>query len=75
MNTEIVVIFGPATLIAIVIQQLFIIYAIYALFIRPIFKRSTRDKLINLIRTSHTRGEIDTKVCRELEKGIINLDA
>jgi len=75
MNTELVVTFGPATLIAILIQQLFIIYAIYALFIRPIFMRSTRDKLINIIKSSYTRGEIDTEVYRKLEKDINNLDA
>jgi hypothetical protein len=42
MNTEIVVSFGPISFIAIVIQQIFIIYAIYAIFIRPTFKSSSR---------------------------------
>ena len=73
MNTETVVIFGPVTLIAFVIKQIFVIYAIYTIFIRPIFKKSIRDKLLNTIRDSHTHGKIDTDACRNLEKDIINL--
>jgi len=75
MNTETVVIFGPVTLIAFVIQQIFIIYAIYTIFIRPIFKKPIRDKLLNTIRDSYTRGEIDTEAYRNLEKDIVNFDS
>ncbi len=46
MNTEIVVSFGPISFIAIVSQQIFIIYAIYAIFVRPMFNRSNREKLL-----------------------------
>ena len=75
MSTEMVVVLDPATLIAIVIQQLFIIYALYALFIQPMFKKSIRDKLLNTIRDSYTRGEIDTEAYRNLENDIMNLDS
>jgi uncharacterized membrane protein len=75
MNTEIVVSFGPISFIAIVIQQIFIIYAIYAIFIRPRVKNSIRDKLLNIIRSRYTRGEIDTEAYRKLEKDITNLES
>jgi hypothetical protein len=73
MNTETVVIFGPVTLIAFVIQQIFVIYAIYAIFIRPLYKKPVRDKLLNTIRSGYTRGKIGIDACRNLEKDIINL--
>ena len=75
MNAEIVVIFRPATLIAFAIQQIFVIYAIYTIFIRPIFKKSIRDRLLNTIRDSYTHGEIDTEAFQHLEKDIVNLDS
>ncbi len=75
MNTEIVVSFGPISFIAIVIQQIFIINAIYAILIRPIFKNSIRDKLLKIIRSSFRRGEIDTETYRNLEKDILNLES
>jgi uncharacterized membrane protein len=75
MNTETVVSFGPISFIAIVIQQIFIIYAIYAIFIRPRVKNSIRDKLLNIIRSRYTRGEIDTEAYRKLEKDITNLES
>ena len=73
MNTEIVVRFGPISFIAIVIQQIFIIYAIYAIFIRPMFKTSNRGKLLHIIRSRYTRGEIDSEAYRKLEIDITNL--
>jgi uncharacterized membrane protein len=75
MNTEIVVSFGPISFIAIVIQQIFIIYAIYAIFIRPKVKNSISDKLLNIIKSRYTRGEIDTEAYRKLEKDITNLES
>ena len=75
MNTEIVVSLGPISFIAIVIQQIFIIYAIYVIFIRPKVKNSISDKLLNIIKSRYTRSEIDTKAYRKLEKDITNLES
>ena len=74
MNAEIVVSFGPISFIAVVIQQIFIIYAIYAIFIRPMFNRSNKGKLLHIICNRYTRGEIDSEAYRKLEKDIINLE-
>ena len=75
MNTEIVVSFGPISFIAIVIQQIFIIYAIYAIFIRPMFNSSKKGKLLQIICNRYTRGEIDSEAYRKLEEDIINLES
>jgi uncharacterized membrane protein len=75
MNTEIVVSFGPISFIAIVIQQIFIIYAIYAIFIRPMFMSSNRGKLLHIIYNRYTRKEIDSEAYRKLAKDIINLES
>lgn len=75
MNTEIVVSFGLISFIAIVIQQLFIIYAIYAIFIRPMFKGSNSEKLLHIISSRYICGEIDAEAYRKLEKDITNLES
>ncbi len=75
MNTEIVVSFGPISFIAIVSQQIFIIYAIYAIFVRPMFNRSNREKLLQILCNRYTRGEIDSEAYRKLEEDIINLES
>ena len=75
MNTEIIVSFGLVSFIAIVIQQVFIIYAIYIIFIRPMFKTSNRGKLLHIIRSRYTRGKIDSEAYRKLEKDITNLES
>ena len=75
MNTEIVVSFGPISFIAIVIQQVFIIYAIYAIFIRPMFKTSNRRKLLHIISSRYTHGDIDSEAYRKLGKDITNLES
>ena len=75
MNTEIVISLGPISFIAIVIQQIFIIYAIYVIFIRPEVKNSIGDKLLNIIKSRYTRSEIDTEAYRKLEKDITNLES
>ena len=75
MNTEIVVSFALIPFLAIVLQQIFIDYAIYAIFFRPKANNSIRGKLLNIIRNRYTRGEIDTEAYRELEKDIVNLES
>ena len=75
MNAEIVVSFGLISFIAIVIQQIFIIYAIYAIFIRPMFKNSNRGKLLHIICNRYIRGEIDSEAYWKLENDIINLES
>jgi uncharacterized membrane protein len=75
MNTEIVVSFGLIPFLAIVLQQIFIVYAIYAIFVRPKVNNSIRGRLLNIIRNRYTRGELDTEAYRKLEKDIINLES
>ena len=75
MNAEIVVSFGLISFNAIVIQQIFIIYAIYAIFIRPMFNNSNRGKLLHIICNRYIRGEIDSEAYRKLENNIINLES
>ena len=75
MNTEIVVSFGLISFIAIVIQQLFIIYAIYAIFIRPMFKGSNKEKLLRIISSRYICGEIDAEAYWKLGKDIINFES
>jgi uncharacterized membrane protein len=73
MNAELVVDFGPVLFIAFVIQQTFVIYAIYIIFLRSNEKNSTRKQLLDILKNRYSRGELEADVYRKLEKDFLNL--
>lgn len=74
MNTEWTFTLGPVFLIVFTMQQLFILYAVYRIFFRTDDKRTIRKKVLDALRNSFRRGEIDIGGYKKLERDFTNLE-
>ena len=64
---------GPVFLVAFLIQQLFVIYAFYQIFIRPNDEKSIREKVLGILQNRLKLGEINTDGYQKLKQDFTNL--
>jgi len=68
MNTEMTLNFGPVFVTAILVQQLFVVYAIHRIFIRPNDGNSIRGETPVILKARYTREEINAGAYDKLKQ-------